>query len=173
MTDAALRALLVDSFTRIREQVSDLTDGLDESSATFRPDAEANSIAWLLWHLTRIEDDHVAHLAGEGQIWPTWRERFGLPFSEEDTGYGHSANDVAQVRVSADLLDGYQADVHQAVLRYLETVDSEEVDRVVDTRWDPPVTAGVRLVSVLGDAYQHLGQAAYVRGMAERAGAAQ
>ena len=55
--------------------------------------------------------------------------------------------------------------MHQLTLAYLSRVTSEELDRVVDRRWDPPVTAGVRLVSVVGDCLQHLGQAAYVRGL--------
>ena len=67
-----------------------------------------------------------------------------------------------------DLLAGYHADVHQLTLDYLDAITAEELARVVDTRWDPPVTAAVRLVSVLGDALQHLGQAGYVQGLAER-----
>ena len=161
----AARDLLIDSFTRIREEVIELTDGLTEEAATYRPGPMSNSIGWLLWHLTRIQDDHVAALATVEQAWPTWRERFGLPFSDWDTGYGHSSEEVAAVRVSGDLLAAYHGDVHDLTLRYVEDITAEELDRVVDTHWDPPVTASVRLVSVLGDCYQHLGQAAYVRGL--------
>ena len=172
MTDAAAaRDLLTDSFARIRELVVDLTDGLTEEDSTYRPARGANSPGWLLWHLTRIQDDHVAALAGVQQAWPDWRERFRLPFSDWATGYGHGPDEVAAVRVSGDLLAGYHADVHALTLRYVEQIDTDELARVVDTSWDPPVTAAVRLVSVLGDALQHLGQAAYVRGLAERASA--
>ncbi|MFP5283989.1 MAG: mycothiol transferase [Actinomycetes bacterium] len=164
----ASRALLVDAFGRAQEQMQELTATLPDDLAGYRPDREANSIAWLLWHLTRIQDDHVAGLAGIEQVWPAWRERFGLPFPVDDTGYGHTADQVSQVRADGELLGGYYAEVHAATLRYLDGLTAEELERVVDTRWDPPVTAAVRLVSVIGDVMQHLGQAAYVRGLAER-----
>jgi hypothetical protein len=168
VTENAARDLLVDAFGRVRNMVVELTDGLSEESAGYRPDADSNSIGWLLWHLTRIQDDHVAALAGVQQAWPTWRERFGLPFSDWETGYGQSSEEVAAVRPSGDLLAGYHADVHSLTLGYLEQITADELARVVDTRWNPPVTAAVRLVSVLDDTLQHLGQAAYVQGLAER-----
>jgi hypothetical protein len=169
MTDLDLtKALLNDSFDRIGDLVVEVTQGLTEDLATYRPDAAANSIAWLLWHLSRIQDDHVAHVAGVDQVWPRWRERFGLPFKAFDTGYGHDAAAVGAVRVSADLLAGYHADVQAMTLNYLQSLTAEEMQRVVDRRWDPPVTVSIRLVSVIGDCLQHLGQAAYVRGLAER-----
>lgn len=164
----ALRNLLTDSFTRVHDLLTGLTDGLTEQVATYRPDPEANTVAWLLWHLSRVQDDHVAALAGTDQEWPAWRERFGLPFDDDATGYGQSAEQVGQVRVAADLLAGYHADVHAASLRYAKGLTGDELERVVDENWDPPVTAAVRLVSVLGDTLQHLGQAAYVAGLAER-----
>ncbi|HET8915999.1 MAG TPA: DUF664 domain-containing protein, partial [Propionibacteriaceae bacterium] len=119
-------------------------------------------------HLSRIQDDHVADLAQVEQAWAEWRERFALPFSKWATGYGQGPKEVAAVRASGDLLGGYHQAVHDLTLRYLDGITAEELDRIVDTRWNPPVTAAVRLVSVIGDTMQHLGQAAYVRGMAER-----
>ena len=74
--------------------------------------------------------------------------------------------EVASVSVSGDLLSGYHQAVHELTLRYVDGITAAELDRIVDTRWDPPVTAAVRLVSVIGDTMQHLGQAAYVRGLA-------
>jgi Protein of unknown function (DUF664) len=169
VTDAApARDLLVDSFTRIRDLVVELTDGLTEEDSAWRPEPGANTSGWLLWHLIRIQDDHVAGLAAVEQAWPGWRDRFGLPFSDWETGYGHDPDEVGAVRVSGELLAGYHADVHDLTMRYVEQIDDDELARVVDTNWDPPVTAAVRLVSVLGDVLQHLGQAAYVRGLRER-----
>ena len=162
------KRILVDAFGRVRELVIDLTDGLTDEIATYRPDPEANSIAWLIWHLTRGQDHQVAELARVQQAWPQWRERFGLPFDKWATGYGQGPKDVAAVRVSGDLLGDYHRDVHELTLRYLDRITADELDRIVDTRWDPPVTAAVRLVSVIGDTMQHAGQAAYVRGLANR-----
>ncbi len=171
-----LHDLLVDSFDRVHGLVEGVTRRLSPAVATWRADEEANPVAWLVWHLTRVQDDHVAGLAGVDQVWPRWRDRFALPFGPWATGYGQSAEETAQVRVDAELLLGYHADVHALTLRYLDRIGSDggedELARVVDDAWDPPVTAAVRLVSVLGDTLQHLGQAAYVQGLAGRAGVA-
>jgi hypothetical protein len=160
--------LLVDAFGRVQGIVHQVVAGLSADQAAYRPATDANSIAWLVWHLTRIEDDHVAHLAGIEQVWTEqgWRERFDFPFDTGATGYGHSSADVAAVRVDDPaLLVAYHDEVHAMVLRYVEGVDAAELDRVVDTRWDPPVTAGVRIVSVAADSLEHAGQAAYIRGL--------
>jgi hypothetical protein len=169
MTDLTLtRSLLTDSFERIRDLVSGVTDGLSEEVLTFRPDAEANPIGWLVWHLSRVQDDHIAGVAGVDQVWSAWRDRFALPFEDFEIGYGQSSDDVGKVDVSADLLAGYHAEVHALTQTYLDQLSEAELERVVDTHWDPPVTVSIRLVSVIGDCLQHLGQAAYVRGLAER-----
>ncbi|HEU5483649.1 MAG TPA: DUF664 domain-containing protein [Microlunatus sp.] len=161
--------ILVDAFGRVREGVGELTTGLTDETAWWRPDPEANTIAWLLWHLTRVQDDHVVGgLTGSDQVWPRFRDEAALPLDPDDTGYGHDAHQVGQVRVSADLLDRYHAAVHQATLSYLHAITADELARIVDDRWDPPVTAAVRLVSVIDDCAKHLGQADYVRGLADR-----
>jgi len=162
--------VLTDAFDRVRDAVHPAVNGLDADALADRPDAEANSIAWLVWHLTRIQDDHVSALAGRPQVWTSagWADRFGLPLDSADTGYGHDAAAVAAVRADAASLLGYFEDVHAATVAYLATLDDAGLDRVVDTRWNPPVTAGVRLVSVIADDLQHIGQAAYVRGILQR-----
>lgn len=160
--------VLTEGFQRVSELVTAVTGGLSVEVATYRPDPEANSPAWLVWHLSRIQDDNLAGLAGTPQEWPQWRARFALPFDEDATGYGQSAAEVGEVQVDGELLAGYHQAVHEATQRYLDRLTREELDRVVDPNWDPPVTALVRLVSVLSDCLQHVGQAAYVRGLAER-----
>jgi uncharacterized damage-inducible protein DinB len=160
--------LLAEALGRVRESVHQAVDGLNPDQLAYRLDEGANSIAWLVWHLTRIQDDHVAHVAGSDQVWTSggWAERFGLPFEESATGYGHTTKDVAAVRVeSPDLLTGYYDAVHERTLDYLSGLSEEDLDRVVDERWDPPVTLGVRLVSVVNDDTQHVGQAAFLRGV--------
>lgn len=161
-------ALLVDAFERVREATHEAVEGLSPDELAFRPDGQANSIAWLVWHLTRIQDDHVAGVAQHDQVWTSqgWVERFGLPFAPSDTGYGHGTDEVAAVRVAADLLVGYHDAVHEHTVRYVTGLVPSELDRIVDTRWDPPVTLGVRLVSVIADDLEHAGQAAYVRALA-------
>jgi uncharacterized damage-inducible protein DinB len=159
--------LLADAFSRIRGVVHDVTRGLTEEQLAFRPAGQANSIAWLVWHLTRIQDDHIAHVAGTGQAWTAegWADRFALPFRPGDTGYGHSSEQVAACRAPAGLLTGYHDAVFRHTVSYVQGLTEGELDRVVDKAWDPPVTLGVRLVSVVSDDLQHAGQAAYLRGL--------
>ena len=165
---AAVRELLRDSFTRLIEHVEELTDGLTDEAAYFRPTGTANSIAWLIWHSARQHDAQLCAIAGVEQVWTRdgWADRFGLDLPRDDTGYGHDPDDVGKVRAHADLLAGYYHAVHKMTLEYIASVTTDELSRVVDTHWNPPVTASVRLVSIIDDSAQHLGQAAYVRGIA-------
>lgn len=170
MTDAdsdAVRELLRDSFTRLIEHVDDLTDGLTEEVSRYRPTPQANSIAWLIWHSARCQDLQLCDIAGVEQVWTRdgWIDRFGLGLPPNDIGYGHSPEDVAKVHAPAELLAGYYRAVHKVTLEYIATVTPQELSRVVDTNWDPPVTASARLVSIVDDCAQHLGQAAYLRGI--------
>ena len=162
--------LLVDGFGRVRETVHGVLNGLTLEALTFRPDEAANPIGWLVWHLTRVQDDHVAGVAGAGHRWNEegWDGRFALPFEQLATGYGQSTADAGAVAVEAPLLLGYHDAVHAATVAFVRGLADADLDRIVDTRWDPHVTLGVRLVSVLADDLQHVGQAAYVRGIYER-----
>ncbi|MEU2061109.1 DUF664 domain-containing protein [Streptomyces sp. NPDC013455] len=166
--------ILIDGYGRVREEVHAALDGLGPDELNRRPAPGANSIAWLVWHLTRVQDDHVADAFGLDQVWLVqgFRKRFGLGLPGHDTGYGHTPAKVAKVRVeSADLLAEYHDAVHDQTLRALRPVAARDLERVVDEGWDPPVTLGVRLVSVLSDDLQHVGQAAYLRGLLQSAAA--
>lgn len=163
--------LLADAFGRIREAVHDAAGGLTPRQLAYRADEGANSIGWLVWHLTRVQDDHIAGAAGTEQVWTRdgWAGRFGLPLDPSDTGYGHTADEVAAVRVdSADLLTGYHDAVHDRTAEYVGSLTDDDLGRVVDRAWDPPVTLAVRLISVISDDLQHAGQAAFVRGLLRR-----
>jgi hypothetical protein len=160
--------LLADLFGRIREVVHEAADNLTPDQLAVRPEGEGNSIAWLVWHLTRIQDDHIAGVAGSPQLWESggWADRFGLPFARQATGYGHTASEVEALRgTPAELLTGYHDAVCQQTVRYVGGLADGDLDRIVDERWDPPVSLGVRLVSVICDDLQHAGQAAYLRGL--------
>lgn len=160
--------LLADHFGRISEVVHASVDGLSAEQLKVRLDPDANSIGWLIWHLTRVQDDHVADVARTEQLWTAggWRERFALPRADDSIGYGDDPTQVGQVRVtSAEPLLGYHDAVAAQTLRYVRGLTDADLDRIVDERWDPPVSLGVRLVSVVGDDLQHAGQAAFIRGV--------
>jgi uncharacterized damage-inducible protein DinB len=163
--------MLTDAFERIHEAVHAAAEALPPEDLNARLDDHANSIAWLVWHLTRIQDDHIADAAGTEQIWfaQDWVSRFGLPLEKGSTGYGHSSAQVASVRVESSglLLDYFDA-VHARTLDFVRGLDGRALERIVDESWSPPVTLGVRLVSVIADDLQHAGQAAFVRGALER-----
>jgi uncharacterized damage-inducible protein DinB len=164
--------LLSDAFGRIREIVEEVLDGASTDELTFRPDGKSNSIAWLVWHLTRVQDDHVAEVAGKEQAWTSsgWAERFALRLDVADTGYGHDPDQVAMVSADAEKLLGYHDAACANTLEFVRHLTDADLDRVVDKRWDPPVTLGVRLVSVISDDLQHAGQASYLRGLLQRRG---
>lgn len=167
--------MLAESFGRIRELVHEVVNDLGPRQLTFRVDDRANTIAWLVWHLSRVQDDHIADAANRDQVWfgQGWCDRFELPFDPSATGFGSSSADVAAVRVhSPSLLTGYLDAVHAETLAFLEQIDEADLDRVIDDSWDPPVTLGVRLVSVVSDDLQHVGQAAFIRGVMERSASA-
>jgi hypothetical protein len=159
--------LLTDAFDRILDTATAAVDGLSPEQLAARPGADANSIAWLVWHLARVQDDHVADVAGTEQVWTAqdFVSRFDLPFDTGAIGYGMNSEEVGHVRAGAQVLADYLRCVHDATVAYVAKLGPDDLDRIVDERWDPPVTLGVRLVSVVNDDMQHAGQAAYVRGL--------
>jgi Protein of unknown function (DUF664) len=168
MSDDAVRELLRDAFTRLIEHVDELTGGLTDEQANYRPTPNANSIAWLIWHSARVQDIQLAPIAGIEQVWTHdgWVDRFGLALPRNDSGYGHGPDEVAKVHAPVELLAGYYHALHKATLEFVARVTAEDLARIVDRNWDPPVTASARIVSIIDDCAQHLGQAAYVRGIA-------
>jgi uncharacterized damage-inducible protein DinB len=161
-------SLLLELYGRIVPLARKAVVGVDPDLLTEQPSPGANTIAWLVWHLTRVQDHHISELLGADQVWVDgdWARRFGLEADPSNTGYGHSAEEMVAVR----------PDQPEALLEYLDVVDArtramlaeltpDDLDRVVDRRWDPPLTMGVRLISVVDDCLQHAGQAAYVRGL--------
>ncbi|MFK4111017.1 DinB family protein [Streptomyces sp. NPDC002176] len=168
------KEILIEGYDRIREEVHTVLDGLGADDLDHSPAPGANSIAWLLWHLSRVQDDHIADAFGLDQVWLSldWADRFDLDLPHHDTGYGHTPEQAAKVRVpSTVLLAGYYDAVHDQTLGVLRALAAKDLERVVDERWEPPVTLGVRLVSVLSDDLQHVGQAAYVKGLLQSAAA--
>jgi hypothetical protein len=161
--------LLVDGFGRVREIVHHVLDGLTEADLQYRVDPAANSICWQIWHLTRVQDDHVAGAGGLTQVWLSgWEKRFGLPLDPLDTGYGHGSDQVTAVIAPGSLLAGYHDATYEQTISFVRTLTDDDMSTIVDRRWRPPVTMAVRLVSVLADDLEHAGQAAFIRGILER-----
>jgi uncharacterized damage-inducible protein DinB len=161
--------LLIDGFGRIRENVAEALSGLTAAQLSHQIAPGANPIGWLVWHLTRVQDNHLAEAFGVTQVWSAgdWAARFGLPTGTLGTGWSHTAAQVAEVAAatSAELLAEYHEATYAQTVKLVAEITDADLDRIVDTRWTPAVTLGVRLVSVLDDDMEHSGQAAYVRGL--------
>ena len=168
---SAATDVLMDLFDRVPQVTRRAVEGLSEQELTARIDPGANTIAWLAWHIGRGQDRQLADVAGGGEVWldEGFARRFELPFDDAASGYGQSSEDVAAVRgVPADLLIEYVEAVHRRIADYLPGLAEDDLARIVDTRWDPPVTLAARLVSMASDALQHAGQAALIRGSLTR-----
>ncbi|HZQ59650.1 MAG TPA: DinB family protein [Acidimicrobiales bacterium] len=166
-----IAGLLDELYGRVPDAAREVVSGLRTPQLTDVPRPGANTIAWLIWHVGRVQDHHVSELIGTKQLWAeneSWSQRFGLPPDPHNTGYGHTPEQVAAVRPDngGALLDYLDAVMGRS-RRFLAGLTPEDLDRIVDRRWDPPVTMGVRLVSVADDNLQHIGQAAYLRGLLE------
>ena len=167
-----LHELLVELFGRIAEHVHEAVDGLDSDMLVAAPIPGANPVGWLVWHLTRVQDHHIAQILEQDQVWVSgkWAGRFGVDADPENTGYGHSHDDVLAIRPeNAQALIEYYEAVAARTRELLERTTATDLDRIVDKRWDPPVTLGVRLISIADDDIQHAGQASYARGLLENA----
>jgi hypothetical protein len=160
--------LLLELYGRIPPLARAAVNGVEPALLLERVTPDANPIAWLVWHIARVQDHHTAEILDTDQIWVggDWAARFGLDADPQNLGYGHSLEDVAAVRPDQpELLLEYLDAVDRRTRAFLETLTPPDLDRIVDRRWDPPVTLGVRLVSIADDSLQHMGQAAYVRGL--------
>jgi hypothetical protein len=166
-------ALLQEIYARVPPLAANAVDGLDAAQLSWAPSTESNSVGWLVWHLTRVQDHHIAEVLGSDQLWVRgeWAARVGLEPDPTNTGYGHTPAEVSSVRPeNAEVLLDYLRAVDARTSDYLKGLGPSDLERVVDRRWTPPVTLGVRLVSVADDCLQHVGQAAYVRGLLLRHG---
>ena len=162
--------LMADAARRPVEAAQSAVEGVSAGTLNHMPGGTHNSMSWLLWHAARQQDVQIAQLCGADQIWSVegWDDAFGLDRPVEDFGFGDTPEDVARVRVSdPGLLVGYLRAVCCATAHYLQGLSDEELDEVIDDSWDPPVTRGMRIVSTVDDAAQHVGQAAYVRGLVD------
>lgn len=173
---ASATAVLLEGFGRTSDLVETALDGLSEEDLTRRVDPDANTVAWLVWHTARMQDGQITMAEralgrrDAEQVWTAqgFADRFHLPVGDREVGYGMDSHQVAGIVAPAELLTAYHQAVHDHTVEFLEGLDAADYDRVVDDQWDPPVTLLARLVSIEQDAVQHLGQAAYVRGVLQR-----
>lgn len=162
-----------DALSNMSDRLITGLDGLSVEQQCYRPDPDANTIAWLAWHMTRVQDHHIADLEGGNQLWidDGWDKEMGMSSDLDDHGYGHSSEQVgALVPPNPTVLAEYQAAVAKRTDTYVRGLTEEQFDEIIDRAWDPPVTRGVRITSVVNETAQHVGQVSYLRGLVERRG---
>ena len=163
--------LLLDLYGRTPPLAREAVEGLDADQLIWAPGPGSNTIGWLLWHTGRVLDSEFAELMGGEQLWTTgdWARHFGLDADPADTGYGHTAEQVAGVRPDGtEPLLAYLEAAHARACGYIEGLGPDDLERIVDRSWDPPVTLGVRLVSLADVLEAVVGQAAYLKGLLDR-----
>ena len=166
--------MMIDGYGRIMEILERAIDGLSQDDLNWQPKPDCNSMGWLAWHLTRVQDDHLADLIGEEQLWikDGWHAKFNRPAEKKDIGFGHTPEDVTAFKSpDAGTVLAYHRAVMERSQKFFATLSKTDLDRELNEPWFQPLpTVGVRLISVLGDNLEHAGQVSYVRGMLQGKG---
>jgi len=168
------RELIVDGYDRLSDLMKEVLAGLRVADLDWQPHRDCNSLGWTAWHLTRVQDSQIADLVGEEQLWlkDGWCKRFKRPADPDDTGYGHTSEQVRVFRSPSarTQLDYLRASVERTK-QYLASLTPSDLDRELDEPWFQPLpTVGVRIVSILADCHQHAGEASYIRGLLKAKG---
>ena len=161
--------LLRDGFEKVLSGVEHVLEGLEAEDLAWQPRPDCNSIGWLAWHLVREQDSAISYLMKAGQIWIAegWHEKYGRAADPRDIGTGHTVEEAGAFR-SPDI--PVALDYHRAVLertkKYLDSLTIQELDRVVNLKYLPPLTTvGTFLITIMADGLEHAGQMGYVRGL--------
>ena len=154
-------ALLEAAYRSIKQATDDLTD----EQLYYQPTAETNSIAWLVWHLSRWRDAVSATISGEAQIWVSagWAQRCGIP--DERTGLGDTPAQVTAFRVERAVLFGYVEAAHQCTVGRVAALTPTQLEQSITSYTGEKRPAWRALAGVCGDSAQHTGQIAYLRGL--------
>ena len=153
------------NWNMVRTAVSDV----DEATMAIRPNADSNSMSWLVWHMSRVTDRFIhMRLKGEPQLWSkeTWYEKFAMPEDADDMGMGWSNERAATWQSpSKDILMDYFEISNAAAAAYIGSLSDADLAREI--RWNAP-TATMVVDDALGilvwDNIVHGGQVAYLRG---------
>ena len=165
--------LVLDALARVRDMVRDALKDLsaEELLAPPRP-----HIAWLVWHLTRVQDTNFSALMERPQLWIAggWHQRFQMPADPKDYGSGHRQT-RAQVEAftvtDKPLLLEYLDAVFAQTKDYLGAVSNDDLNRVLnEPQYQPLPTLSVRLASVINCNTRHAGQIEYLRGLVKHGG---
>ncbi|MCU1502156.1 MAG: hypothetical protein JWM12_1510 [Ilumatobacteraceae bacterium] len=158
--------------------------GLDEAQLRLRPANELNSLAWLVWHMTRCEDVAInVAIADQPQVLDDgWPDKLGI--SRVDIGTGMTPSEVAELseQINVDALISYRHAVGRRTREVIDAVTDAEIERPVDgdryrraavlgdhAGWVAELWSPWRgtdfLFLATGHNYQHWGEAITVRSL--------
>jgi hypothetical protein len=165
--------LVLDALGRVRQMVRDAINDLSAEEMLAPPKPH---IAWLTWHIARVQDANFSGLLGRPQLWISdrWHERFNMAPDPRDYGSGHrqTREQVDSFNVTdKPLLMAYHDAVFEQTKGYLASVKNEDLNRVLnEPQYSPLPTLSVRLTSVINCNTRHAGQIEYLRGLVKYGG---
>jgi len=163
------KEILINSYEDIHGEMKRVFKGLTKDDLGWQPKPDCNSIGWLAWHLLRVEDNQVAYLFDEEQLWikDGWHSKFDRPADAKDVGFGNTPKQVAEFKSpDIQLFLDYSEAIFKRIKNHFLSMSAADLDQPLNQYWGKtPVKLGWRLISVLEDCFQHIGQIAYVRGL--------
>jgi hypothetical protein len=149
--------------------VSGAVDGLDDAALSQRPNAQSNSMSWLIWHMSRVADRFInTRLQDTPQLWTDggWSEKFGMAPDPDEFGIGWTSEQVGGWQAPAqNVLMGYYGAVNGAAVEYIQGLSSSDLEREMPSPNPPGVQTVAEALGILvWDNIVHGGQVAYLRG---------
>ena len=146
--------------------VNEAIKGLSTDQLAFRPQRHSNSIAFLLWHLARVEDLWINRiLLGGKEIYELggWYKKFGTP--AQDSGFGYDVKTLDAWPIpKLELLRAYAAAVREKTKVYINALNTKKMDESKDFGWSRG-TIGSALSHLITEVGEHTGQIGYIRGI--------
>lgn len=160
------KELILMSLEQSQGYLTKALDGLTQEEAAWSPEAECNSIAFILWHVIRVEDffmNRVIQRASELYEAEGWQEKLGTPAKE--TGYQYATEQLRAWPVpKLEVLRGYANSVREKTLAFLESISPERLSEVPRPDRSPD-SIGASLSRMSTEIALHVGQIAYLRGV--------
>jgi len=149
-----------------RDYIARAIKDLSPDELAWRPKPHSNNIAFLLWHLARVEDLWINRLIlGGKSMYETdgWYKKFKTP--AQDSGFGYDQAKLAAWPVpTPELLQSYTAAVREKTLAFLKTTDEKKLDEPKDFILNK-ATVGWALSHLISEIGEHSGQIGYLRGV--------
>lgn len=168
MQQGSWQSLAAQQFVRAGGELTGVLVGMDESLLDRRIAGFPNPVGWTAWHISRNVDRNCSEVAGRSQQWVEgWAEVFGRPADPADTGFNHTAADVAAFRSpSVEVQLAYHAAAQGVIAEYLESAPDDDALRpVISPTLGNTYPVEVRIARTLYDAVAHLGQLTVLRAL--------